>query len=96
MYSIFYFIVVNLRSVCLFVSESEDFGSVGPIDLKLKELPKSNWDDEDVDENDIKESWEDEDEPAQVWTIKNNVTVGHFIYMYTLTYSLIIFKKRWP
>lgn len=44
--------------------ESEDFGSVGPIDLKLKELPKSNWDDEDVDENDIKESWEDEDEPA--------------------------------
>ncbi|XP_071723224.1 uncharacterized protein [Rutidosis leptorrhynchoides] len=25
---------------------------------------KSHWDDEDVDEDDIKESWEDEDEPA--------------------------------
>lgn len=32
--------------------------------LLLKEQPKSNWDDEDVDDNDVKESWEDEDEPA--------------------------------
>lgn len=32
--------------------------------LVLKEQPKNKWDDEDVDENDIKESWEDEDEPA--------------------------------
>ncbi|KAI9083132.1 hypothetical protein K1719_034865 [Acacia pycnantha] len=32
--------------------------------LNLKERPKSKWDDEDVDENDVKESWEDEDEPA--------------------------------
>ncbi|KAI9081058.1 hypothetical protein K1719_037038 [Acacia pycnantha] len=32
--------------------------------LNLKEQPKSKWDDEDVDENDVKESWEDEDEPA--------------------------------
>ncbi|KAI4352022.1 hypothetical protein L6164_006312 [Bauhinia variegata] len=30
----------------------------------LKEQPRSKWDDEDVDENDVKESWEDEDEPA--------------------------------
>ncbi|CAN1235853.1 Eukaryotic translation initiation factor 3 subunit J, partial [Linum perenne] len=30
--------------------------------LILKEQPKSKWDDEDVDDNDIKESWEDEDE----------------------------------
>ncbi|KAK0587268.1 hypothetical protein LWI29_020226 [Acer saccharum] len=29
-----------------------------------KEQPKTAWDDEDVDENDIKESWEEEDEPA--------------------------------
>ncbi|XP_019430494.1 PREDICTED: eukaryotic translation initiation factor 3 subunit J-like isoform X2 [Lupinus angustifolius] len=34
------------------------------LDLVLKDKTKSNWDDEDVDENDIKESWEDEDEPA--------------------------------
>ncbi|KAK2972928.1 hypothetical protein RJ640_015643 [Escallonia rubra] len=34
-----------------------------PLDLK-KEQPKSVWDDEDVDENDVRESWEDEDEPA--------------------------------
>ncbi|KAK4758401.1 hypothetical protein SAY87_019702 [Trapa incisa] len=32
--------------------------------LHSKEQPRSKWDDEDVDENDIKESWEDEDEPA--------------------------------
>lgn len=30
--------------------------------LLLKEQPKSKWDDEDVDENDVKESWEDDDE----------------------------------
>ncbi|KAG9149689.1 hypothetical protein Leryth_012413 [Lithospermum erythrorhizon] len=32
-----------------------------PVVLK-KEQPKSNWDDEDLDENEIKESWEDEEE----------------------------------
>ncbi|KAF2317278.1 hypothetical protein GH714_019313 [Hevea brasiliensis] len=32
--------------------------------LLAKEQPKSKWDDEDVDENEVKESWEDEDEPA--------------------------------
>lgn len=35
-----------------------------PAPLLKKELPGSNWDDEDVDEDDVKESWEDEDEPA--------------------------------
>ncbi|KAL1154837.1 hypothetical protein V6Z11_A09G271100 [Gossypium hirsutum] len=30
--------------------------------LVSKEQPKSKWDDEDVDDADIKESWEDEDE----------------------------------
>ncbi|XP_076924063.1 uncharacterized protein LOC143586391 [Bidens hawaiensis] len=35
-----------------------------PAPLVLKKEPKSVWDDEDVDENDIKDSWEDEDEPA--------------------------------
>lgn len=29
-----------------------------------KEQPKNKWDDEDVDDNDVKESWEDDDEPA--------------------------------
>ncbi|XP_022741484.1 eukaryotic translation initiation factor 3 subunit J-like isoform X2 [Durio zibethinus] len=33
--------------------------------LLTKEQPKSKWDDEDVDDNDVKESWEDEDEPPQ-------------------------------
>ncbi|KAK4751916.1 hypothetical protein SAY87_020714 [Trapa incisa] len=32
--------------------------------LHSNKQPKSSWDDEDVDEGDIKESWEDEDEPA--------------------------------
>ncbi|KAK9103779.1 hypothetical protein Sjap_021033 [Stephania japonica] len=39
----------------------EEEEPVAPI-LK-KELPRSKWDDEDVDEDDVKESWEDEDEP---------------------------------
>ncbi|CAK9176793.1 unnamed protein product [Ilex paraguariensis] len=33
-------------------------------DILKKDQPKGRWDDEDVDENDVKESWEDEDEPA--------------------------------
>ncbi|QCD92429.1 eukaryotic translation initiation factor 3 subunit J-like [Vigna unguiculata] len=37
---------------------------IAPLDLKLKDPVKSKWDDEDVDDNDVKESWEDEDEPA--------------------------------
>ncbi|KAA8538981.1 hypothetical protein F0562_025673 [Nyssa sinensis] len=32
--------------------------------LFKKEQTKNKWDDEDLDEDDIKESWEDEDEPA--------------------------------
>ncbi|CAH8352245.1 unnamed protein product [Eruca vesicaria subsp. sativa] len=46
------------------VSEAEDFQPT-PAKVELK----SNWDDEDVDENDIKDSWEEEDEeptPAPV------------------------------
>ncbi|KAL2495097.1 Translation initiation factor eIF3 subunit [Forsythia ovata] len=33
-------------------------------DLNKKKQPKSQWDDEDLDDNDVKESWEDEDEPT--------------------------------
>ncbi|XP_031255244.1 eukaryotic translation initiation factor 3 subunit J-like [Pistacia vera] len=32
--------------------------------LPKKDLPKSAWDEEDVEENDVKDSWEDEDELA--------------------------------
>ncbi|CAH1436178.1 unnamed protein product [Lactuca virosa] len=35
-----------------------------PAPLVIKKEPKSMWDDEDADENDVKDSWEDEDEPA--------------------------------
>ncbi|KAJ0234473.1 Eukaryotic translation initiation factor 3 30 kDa subunit [Hirschfeldia incana] len=41
--------------------EAEDFQP-----LPAKVVLKSNWDDEDVDENDIKDSWEEEDEPVPV------------------------------
>lgn len=44
-----------------FVSEEEQ---IPP--LLKKELPKNSWDDEDVDDNDVRESWEDEDETAPV------------------------------
>ena len=52
---------VNLIKACLFLLEDEQ---IPP--LLSKEQPKIKWDDEDVDENDIKESWEDEDEPVPV------------------------------
>ncbi|KAK7853021.1 hypothetical protein CFP56_037171 [Quercus suber] len=32
--------------------------------IPTKEQPKNKWDDEDVDDDDVKESWEDEDEPT--------------------------------
>lgn len=35
---------------------------VPPLNTKVQ--PKGKWDDEDVDEDDLKESWEDEDKPA--------------------------------
>ncbi|GAV58459.1 eIF3_subunit domain-containing protein [Cephalotus follicularis] len=38
--------------------------------LLAKEQSKSIWEDEDADENDVKESWEDEDEPAPVPEVK--------------------------
>jgi translation initiation factor 3 subunit J len=45
--------------------EAEDFQP-----LPAKAELKSNWDDEDVDENDIKDSWEEEDEPAPTPVVK--------------------------
>ncbi|KAF5181997.1 hypothetical protein FRX31_028416 [Thalictrum thalictroides] len=48
------------------VSLTED-EQVPPV-LK-KELLKNSWDEEDVDENDVKESWEDEEEPTPVQII---------------------------
>lgn len=48
-------------SFCFMISEDEQ---IAPLPAKV-EL-KSNWDDEDVDDNEIKESWEDDDEPALV------------------------------
>ncbi|XP_023551688.1 eukaryotic translation initiation factor 3 subunit J-like [Cucurbita pepo subsp. pepo] len=35
-----------------------------------KEQPKNKWDDEDVDDDDVKESWEDDDEPAPAPVVK--------------------------
>uniref|UniRef100_A0A1J3K8R4 Eukaryotic translation initiation factor 3 subunit J n=1 Tax=Noccaea caerulescens TaxID=107243 RepID=A0A1J3K8R4_NOCCA len=45
--------------------EAEDFQPL-PAKVELKR----NWDDEDVDENDIKDSWEEEDEPAPPPVVK--------------------------
>ncbi|PHT90599.1 hypothetical protein T459_05712 [Capsicum annuum] len=44
--------------------EMEDWEDVPVPDLLKKDQPRSKWDDEDVDDNDVKESWEDEEEPA--------------------------------
>ncbi|XAR73596.1 hypothetical protein NMG60_11007612 [Bertholletia excelsa] len=42
--------------------------------LPKKEQPKNNWDDEDVDDNDVKESWEDEDEPSPGMALNDQAT----------------------
>lgn len=41
----------------------EDWDDEAVPQVPIKEEPKSNWDDEDLDDNDVKESWEDFDEP---------------------------------
>ncbi|XP_057796347.1 uncharacterized protein LOC131012413 isoform X2 [Salvia miltiorrhiza] len=41
----------------------DDWDEPVPVVLK-KEKVLSNWDDEDVEDNDVKDSWEDDDEPA--------------------------------
>ena len=46
------------------------FTEDGPISPVLKkEQPKNKWDDEDIDDDDVKESWEDEEETALVMLI---------------------------
>lgn len=46
------------------VSEDEPV----PALLKKEKVITSNWDDEDVEDNDVKDSWEDDDEePAPVY-----------------------------
>jgi translation initiation factor 3 subunit J len=42
------------------IADAEDFTPVAPV-VKAQPL-KSNWDDEDVEEDDVKESWEEEEE----------------------------------
>ncbi|OEL21672.1 hypothetical protein BAE44_0017314 [Dichanthelium oligosanthes] len=42
------------------ISDSEDFHPAAPV-VKAEPL-KSNWDDEDVEEEDVKDSWEEEEE----------------------------------
>ncbi|XP_074294292.1 uncharacterized protein LOC141622132 [Silene latifolia] len=41
----------------------EDWEDEAVPQLLKKDEPRSNWDDEDLDDNDVKESWEDDDEP---------------------------------
>lgn len=42
------------------ISDSEDFQPVAPV-VKVEPL-KNQWADEDVEEDDVKESWEEEEE----------------------------------
>lgn len=59
-----------------FLSEDEQIPPV------IKEQPKSKWDDEDADDNDVKESWEDEDEPTPVWLITNYDLLAFFSHFW--------------
>ncbi|RZR98450.1 hypothetical protein BHM03_00027804 [Ensete ventricosum] len=51
-------------SLHFLLSEEEDFEPAPPSLITNK--PKSQWDDEDVEDEDVKESWEDEEVPVQV------------------------------
>ena len=42
------------------ITDAEDFQPIAPV-VKAQPL-KGNWEDEDVEEDDIKESWEEEEE----------------------------------
>jgi translation initiation factor 3 subunit J len=46
------------------ISDSEDFQPVAPV-VKVEPL-KNQWADEDVEEDDVKESWEEEEEEEEV------------------------------
>lgn len=70
-----------MRSSCVFISENEQ---IAPLDLALKDKPKSKWDYEDVDENDVRESWGDEDELALVRILKKYCLL--FAIFYQMTY----------
>jgi hypothetical protein len=51
---------INLNEI----TDAEDFQPVAPV-VKAQPL-KSNWDDEDVEEDDVKESWEEEEEVRKI------------------------------
>jgi hypothetical protein len=85
------FIVVNLRYACIFSEEEQ----LAPIDLKLQEPPKLKWEDEDVDEDEVKDSWEDDDEPAPVRTIENDFQYCIlFTCVHLFTFIMLKYKKR--
>lgn len=70
------------------VSEEEP----APLVLK-KEQTKNLWDDEDVDENDIKESWEDEDEPAPVFYYGLSLKCRVYYSSYAEYLTVFLFNK---
>lgn len=56
-------LLICLQLVLLLFLASEEDEKI-PSLLSKEPAVKGNWDDEDVDENDVKDSWEDDDEPA--------------------------------
>lgn len=56
-------LLFSFTKAYVFISEDEQIPHLLTI---TKEQPKNKWDDEDVDDNNVKESWEDEDEPTLV------------------------------
>jgi hypothetical protein len=59
--SVFLSILINNS---FYSTEEDDFDPVPP-SLKLEPV-KSKWADEEEEEDDVKKSWEDEDEPVKV------------------------------
>ncbi|PHT56016.1 hypothetical protein CQW23_04502 [Capsicum baccatum] len=56
--------LADMKNVVVVPHIDSAYKDVPVPDLLKKDQPRSKWDDEDVDDNDVKESWEDEEEPA--------------------------------
>lgn len=55
---------ILLTNLVLFVFCATEEDVQVPSLLSKEPVVRSNWDDEDADDNEVKDSWEDDDEPA--------------------------------
>ncbi|RWW72901.1 hypothetical protein BHE74_00019247 [Ensete ventricosum] len=75
-------------SLHFLLSEEEDFEPAAPSLITNK--PKSQWDDEDVEDEDVKESWEDEEVPVQVKFSHFSFIIYHLLVIGSINVILLM------